>query len=142
MCADKACSWERREAWGLHLLRFHLRETGLLDESNQILKAAPHAIVARLEVRNRREQGILCDGTAETACCATLLQMIARRRNHKAAPGELLASVTPAFRNISGARLGPLEPSIVKAEQSNTSAVFGNRFILFLQRGCEKRASK
>ena len=24
VCPDKACSWESREAWGPHLLRFHL----------------------------------------------------------------------------------------------------------------------
>src|SRR5712692_7690611 len=47
VCTDKACSWESREAWGLHLLRFHLRETGVRDEGCQILHAAPPGVKSR-----------------------------------------------------------------------------------------------
>src|SRR5947209_15015922 len=47
VCTDKACSWESREAWGPHLLRFHLRETGIRDEGCQILYAAPPGVKAR-----------------------------------------------------------------------------------------------
>src|SRR5260370_25277238 len=47
VCTDKACSWESREAWGLHLLRFHLRETGVLDEGCQLLPPAPPGAKSR-----------------------------------------------------------------------------------------------
>ena len=45
--ADKACSWESREAWGLHLLRFHLGETSVRDQGSQFLQAAPPGMKAR-----------------------------------------------------------------------------------------------
>src|SRR6266478_1635643 len=47
VCPDKACSWESREAWGPHLLYFHLIETGVLDHGSQILYAAPPGVKAR-----------------------------------------------------------------------------------------------
>src|SRR5713226_3988468 len=47
VCPDKACTWESREARRPHLLRFYLRETGLLDEDSQILRAAPPGVKAR-----------------------------------------------------------------------------------------------
>ena len=47
VCPDKACSWESREAWGPHLLRFQLLETGFFDEGSQILHAAPPGVKSR-----------------------------------------------------------------------------------------------
>ena len=50
-CPDKARSraWETGESWERHLLRFHLGETGLLDQARQILNAAlPGAKSGRL----------------------------------------------------------------------------------------------
>src|SRR5712692_5029076 len=47
VCPDKACSWESREAWGPHLLRFHPLETGVRDQGDQILDAAPPGVKAR-----------------------------------------------------------------------------------------------
>ena len=44
---DKACSWEGREAWEPHLLRFQMFETGVLDEGSQILHAAPPGVKSR-----------------------------------------------------------------------------------------------
>ena len=47
VCTDKACSWESRESWEPHLLRFQLFETGVLGEGSQILHAAPPGVKAR-----------------------------------------------------------------------------------------------
>src|SRR6266581_4007154 len=44
---DYACSWKSREAWGLHLLRFQIFETGVRDHGSQILYAAPPGVKAR-----------------------------------------------------------------------------------------------
>src|SRR6266700_828353 len=52
VCTDKANSWESREAWGLHLLRFHLLETSVRDDGSQILYAAPSGMKARSLTRS------------------------------------------------------------------------------------------
>lgn len=44
---DDACSRESREAGGPQLLRFHLRESSFLDQSNQIVYVAPPGMKAR-----------------------------------------------------------------------------------------------
>src|SRR6266568_347958 len=44
---DYACSWKSREAWGLHLLRFQIFETGVRDHGSQILYAAPSGVKSR-----------------------------------------------------------------------------------------------
>ena len=47
VCTDYACSWESREAWGPHLLRFQMVETGFRDSGSQIVHAAPPGVKAR-----------------------------------------------------------------------------------------------
>src|SRR5205809_7569148 len=47
VCTDKACSWESREAWGLHFLRFQMFETSVRDYGSQILHAAPPGVKSR-----------------------------------------------------------------------------------------------
>jgi hypothetical protein len=44
---DYARSWESREAWGPHLLRFQMFETCVRDQGSQILHAAPPGVKAR-----------------------------------------------------------------------------------------------
>jgi len=52
VCTDKADSRESREAWGLHLLRFHLLETSVRDDGSQIWYAAPSSMKARSLTRS------------------------------------------------------------------------------------------
>src|SRR6266545_6085675 len=51
-CSDKACSRKRREAWGPHLLCFHLRETGVRDQGSQLVQAAAPSVKARRLARS------------------------------------------------------------------------------------------
>ena len=96
----------------------------------------PHGMVARVRLAKdgRPEDGVLFDALWDRTFCLALLEAVARRRHLKGALGEILASPTRAFRKVRGAGEVPLEPVIMKAEQSNTSVVFGDRLILKLFR--------
>ncbi|MGH7351027.1 MAG: alpha-glucosidase C-terminal domain-containing protein, partial [Candidatus Methylomirabilales bacterium] len=96
------------------------------------LELGPHAAIARLRLTKdgRHEDGILFDALWDKGFCLALLEAVARRRHLKGAFGELLASPTQAFRRIRGPAETRLEPAIMKAEQSNTSVVYGDRLVL------------
>src|SRR5260370_32896398 len=52
VCTDDACSWESREAWEPHLLRFKIFETGVRDHGSQLLHAAPPGVKSRSLARS------------------------------------------------------------------------------------------
>jgi maltose alpha-D-glucosyltransferase/alpha-amylase len=93
------------------------------------------AAVARLQVRNtnRDEAGILYDAMWVTDFTTILFHLIARGRRFTGPFGELTASRTRAFRPLLRSIAG-LEPMPMKVEQSNTSVVYGDLFILKLYR--------
>ena len=97
---------------------------------------SPHGMVARVRLAKdgRPEDGVLLDALWDRTFCLALLEAVARRRHLKGGLGEVLASPTRAFRKVRGAGEIPLEPVIMKAEQSNTSVVYGDRLILKLFR--------
>jgi len=96
------------------------------------LELGPHAAIARLRLTKdgRHEDGILFDALWDKGFCLALLEAVARRRHLKEAFGELLASPTQAFRRVRGPAETRLEPAIMRAEQSNTSVVYGDRLVL------------
>ncbi len=104
------------------------------EKVDQILQDYPQAALARLHVKDRGEKGIIYDAMVDRDFSGMLLEIIVRRRRPKGTEGGLIASSTRAFREIRGAMVTPLEPSILKAEQSNTSITYGDRFILKLFR--------
>jgi maltose alpha-D-glucosyltransferase/alpha-amylase len=106
--------------------------------ADQILKESPLAVIARFQVKDSDEEGILYDALVERSFQDALLQAVARRRRLKGAKGELMAKPTRVFRSILDAGEGPLESWLLKAEQSNTSVVFKDRFILKLFRCLEE----
>jgi maltose alpha-D-glucosyltransferase / alpha-amylase len=100
------------------------------DRAEQLTREAPRTVVARLKTRAGGGEGVLYDALAEPAFCEALLASIAERHRLRGVEGRLLPSTTRGFRRILRARDGALEPSLGKAEQSNTSVIYGDRYIL------------
>src|SRR5947209_505786 len=73
--------------------------------------------------------GWLSEAVGDPALSDSLLSGIADEKAFPGRHGELTMCHTTAFRRIVGASHAGLEAKVSKAEQSNTSIIFGDRFI-------------
>ncbi|HSR59062.1 MAG TPA: putative maltokinase, partial [Candidatus Binataceae bacterium] len=108
------------------------------DEASEMRARSPEHIIADavLPDRNGGREGVLYDATVSPRFGRELLALIERRRRLKAQSTELNAYSTREFRALAdGAELP--EPHAIKAEQSNSSIVFGDRLIIKLFRKLE-----
>jgi maltose alpha-D-glucosyltransferase/alpha-amylase len=105
-------------------------------QADELLQEHQPFVVCRIRLKDEGQEGILHDAVADKAFCMTLLHAVARPRRRKGTTGELLATHSRAFRQLGGTRddEGSLEPSLLTGEQSNTSVVYGDRYILKLFR--------
>jgi maltose alpha-D-glucosyltransferase/alpha-amylase len=98
------------------------------------------AAIARLRVQTNRhtEDGLLYDAMFDRAFATTIFNLIARGQQRASTRANGLVSLTT--RNFRSAlRLAQsLEPAILQAEQSNTSILYGDQFILKLYRRLEE----
>jgi len=94
-------------------------------------------MMARLKIGDRT--GFLRDGIYEEPFRRTLLAAISKRIRIKGRSGELSAYPGPSLRRILPSGELPLEASVLlKAEQSNTSVIYGNSLYLKLYRRLEE----
>jgi maltose alpha-D-glucosyltransferase/alpha-amylase len=98
-----------------------------------ILRDSPHAAVARLQL-GQREPGLLYDAIFNRDFASALLTAIQNRRELRGQQGVVHGEPTRVMRSISERDDTPLEPHISRAEQSNSSIVYGSKFILKLFR--------
>jgi maltose alpha-D-glucosyltransferase/alpha-amylase len=103
------------------------------EAAETVRQNAARFIICELNLSVTGQTGVLYDAVASKDFCRSLIEMIAGRRRHKAANGEIEASRTPTFRRILGNAPLP-EPAVGKAEQSNSSMLCGDKFILKLFR--------
>ena len=96
----------------------------------------PQAIVARLHMNG--DEGVLYDALWDKSFSLGLLGAIANHQRFTGRNGDIEASPTHAFRHLLPSVEEVDEPAIMKAEQSNTSVVYGNRLILKLFRRLEE----
>ena len=80
------------------------------------------------------QDGVLYDAIADKAFCRALLELISNRRSLQGKPGELTAAHTAVLRRLRMEGGLELEPSVSKAEQSNSSVIYGDRLFLKLFR--------
>jgi maltose alpha-D-glucosyltransferase/alpha-amylase len=86
--------------------------------------------------RNGDGEGVLYDATVDPRFGREMIAMIERHRRGRGQSTEFGAHATDEFRRLYGNGEFP-DPRILKAEQSNTSIMFGDRFILKLFRKLE-----
>jgi maltose alpha-D-glucosyltransferase/alpha-amylase len=105
-----------------------------LADSRTIVENHPWAPLARISVKTGGEEGLLVDGMVHSHFCNALLEMISRRQRIRGTQGRLAAMPARVFKTMYGKAEPPLETKVISAEQSNTSIVYGQRFILKLFR--------
>jgi maltose alpha-D-glucosyltransferase/alpha-amylase len=106
------------------------------QKGKRLQKGQPQCVVAHLQ--NPDQAGILYEAMAEPSFCQTLLGSIERRRHFRGVAGELQASATKVFRHLRGHPEADLTAAIMKAEQTNTSIAYGDRFVLKMLRRVEE----
>ena len=68
----------------------------------------------------------------------SLLEAIKQRAVFRGSEGEIHAAYTDAFHTLCGASTGALQPKAIRAEQSNSSIIYGDRVILKFFRRVEE----
>ena len=142
--ADFAAMNESRSAMALVEVRF-ASGTGetyqvplaltFVDDSEEILRTAPNAIVA--PVLSNGAEGLLHDAVFSDKFCADVFEIISNSRDITAHQGQIRGKRGTAFQEILGSAEKPLRVRRGSAEQSNTSIIVGDRFILKLFRRLE-----
>jgi maltose alpha-D-glucosyltransferase/alpha-amylase len=123
----------------------YLVPASLAREPNaeQVRREIPQALLANV-VAADGTRGVLYAGIRDKVFRDTMLGAITRRRKFKGEHGDIVASHTRGFhviwsalRSELEATSGNLESSMMAADQSNSSIVYGNHLILKLFRKVE-----
>jgi maltose alpha-D-glucosyltransferase/alpha-amylase len=102
------------------------------DRAEELRQSTPKAVVAG--IISGTGSGILHDGVLNDTACEELLRMIANNSRTAAQGGAIQGVRSTAFDSIGGRDGSQLTIRRGSAEQSNTSILYGDRFILKLFR--------
>ena len=104
------------------------------QHAEELMREHRWAALSRIRIKSSGVEGVLLDGTALDDFGKLLIRAVDRRFRRKGGAGELICSQTPAFRKICDVDPASLKPSLIGAEQSNTSFIYGECFVLKLFR--------
>lgn len=100
------------------------------EKADPICRDWPPLVLARLSVRQSGQEGVVYDAIADKACCRAILNLISTRRSLPGRHGHLEPMHTAFLRRLRRDSGLELEPSVGKAEQANSSVIFGDRLHL------------
>ncbi|WP_017720816.1 maltose alpha-D-glucosyltransferase [Kamptonema formosum] len=107
------------------------------EQAAHLLAEMPDSVVARLQVKGKKEIGVLFDAIADKNFLTFPLDAIAGSRSCKGMAGELAATATDLFPHLDSSA-SQLDGALLKGEQSHTFVVYGDRLIFKLFRQVEE----
>ncbi len=102
------------------------------EPAEELRRSAPNAVITGIV--SGEESGILYDGVFNDQACAELLSLMENASELALPHGRITSVRGKVFRYLMGSDGGSLGVRRGSAEQSNTSILFGDRFILKLFR--------
>jgi len=105
------------------------------ESAGKVSSIYPQSIIAKLKTGDN--EGFLYDAVFDEEFCAALLRVIAGRRKIKGKTGEACGIHARDFRRFLDERGLVISPRVVSAEQSNSSVLYEDVFILKLYRKIE-----
>lgn len=112
------------------------QEDGIEDDATSEATASTDHVVAKLQIKGTNESGLLLDAVADKDFLTFPLSAIAKSRRYKGGVGELIATATDT--SSLGELESQLEARLLKGEQSNSSVIYGDQFILKFFRKVEE----
>ncbi len=107
------------------------------QRAERLLHEHLSAVWARVKIRGANEAVVLYEPLVDASFCAALLRLVEDVRSLKGAHGEISGWRTDEFERAWGDRSQSPSARVMRAEQSNTSIVYGDRLILKLFRRLE-----
>jgi maltose alpha-D-glucosyltransferase/alpha-amylase len=100
------------------------------EKADEVCLKTPALVLAHLTLNQSNKDGVLYDAIGNRTFCLALLALIQGRRIVPGELGELAPTRTAVLRRLHGQDLRALEPALSKAEQNNSSVIYGDRLIL------------
>ncbi len=110
------------------------------ERAIELIEQQPGSVIAKLRVRRAETtiEGVLYDAVYDEDYGGMLLDVVTRRRRRAGHAGGIRSSRTRKFRALRGPTDLELKPTLLSAEQSNSSLVYGDRLIMKLFRRLEQ----
>jgi len=101
------------------------------DAARDARERGPERVLAQLaiEKKSARIEGLACDAIADPEFERLLLEVFERRRL-KGEHGDVVASLTRAYRKLRGPEDSAVDPRLIRADQSNSSVAYGDKLVL------------
>ncbi len=103
------------------------------ENVKEIREQYPQALIANVKTPESQSDLVLYDAMYNKIFCMSVLEAMSRQRSYRGVHGEVRAFRGEALDGLFGASPN-IAPSPIKAEQSNTSIIFGDKFIFKLYR--------
>jgi maltose alpha-D-glucosyltransferase/alpha-amylase len=107
------------------------------QRAERLQREHPSAVLARVETGGADEAVVLYEPLVDEPFCAALLRLVEDARSIQGSHGEVSGWRTDEFERACHGHGQPLAARVMRAEQSNTSIVYGDRLILKLFRRLE-----
>ncbi len=107
------------------------------EQADQLQTQCHTLILVYVTSKSNGDEGVVYDASREPECWRLFQDAITRRRRIKGQRGELVGWHNREYRRVRGTSRAEFEPNVLRAQQSNSAAVFGDQFILKLFRKTE-----